>query len=51
MNEQAQPQTTPEVEETPVEQRARQLLERISDDAQHDPEAYLRETEVPEGGE
>ena len=42
MNEQAQEQTAPEVEEAPVEQRARQLLERISRDAAHDPEAYLR---------
>jgi len=51
VSEQTQQEQTPEIQPTPAEQRARQLLDRICRDAQHEPEAYLRETEVPEGGE
>jgi hypothetical protein len=41
-----------EVEQpVPAEQRAAEVLERIANDVKKAPGNYLRDTEVPEGGE
>ena len=43
--------TEPQDREPSPGQRAEQLADRIKGDARERPEAYLRETVVPEGGE
>lgn len=43
--------TEPQVEEPQRGPRVEQLAERIKDDARDQPDTYLRETIVPEGGE
>jgi hypothetical protein len=45
------PSTEPEVREPSPGQRVEQLADRIKDDAREQPQAYLRDTVVPEGGE
>ena len=51
MSAQPEQDRSPEVQPTPAQERAEALLERIADDVRQAPDAYLRETEVPEGGE
>lgn len=51
MSAQPTEERSPDVQPTPAEDRAQALLERIAVDVQQAPEAYLRDTEVPEGGE
>lgn len=51
MSAQPERQQSPEVQPTPAQERATALIERIAEDVRQAPEDYLRDTEVPEGGE
>lgn len=51
MNVEQNIQQAPQPEIETPEERARQVLQRIGEDARSDAEEYLRQMELPEGGE